>query len=57
MLFGALSVELALANLMYRFNWELADGPKIEDLSMSEARGITIQMKFPLQLVPKHHFT
>lgn len=55
--FGISSVELTLANLLYWFNWELPNVLTKDDLDMSEAVGITVHMKFPLQLVPKHHFT
>ncbi|PRQ17170.1 putative premnaspirodiene oxygenase [Rosa chinensis] len=43
-------VELTLANLLYRFDWELPDGMKREDLNMEEAAGITVQNKVPLYL-------
>ncbi|KAM5571869.1 cytochrome P450 71A9 [Rosa sericea] len=43
-------VELTLANLLYRFDWELPNGMKREDLNMEEAAGITVQKKVPLCL-------
>ncbi|RWR97020.1 Cytochrome P450 71A1 [Cinnamomum micranthum f. kanehirae] len=54
--FGISSVELALANLLYWFNWEMPKGLTKDNLDLSEAPGFTVHMKFPLQLVPKHHF-
>ena len=50
-------VELTLANLLYRFNWDLPHGMKIEDLNMEESAGITVQKKFPLCLAatPVYH--
>lgn len=56
MSFGINSVELALANLLYWFNWELPKGLTKDDLDMSEDVGITVHMKFPLRMVPKLHF-
>ncbi|XP_058103654.1 cytochrome P450 71A1-like [Magnolia sinica] len=50
--FGAVTVEIALANLLYSFNWELPSGVKEEDIDMSELPGITVHKKSPLLLVP-----
>ncbi|KAJ8615510.1 hypothetical protein MRB53_034882 [Persea americana] len=55
--FGISSVEISLANLLYWFNWELPGDLTKEDLDMSEAVGITVHMKFPLQLVAKRHLS
>ncbi|KAH9776482.1 cytochrome P450 71A25 [Citrus sinensis] len=44
-------IELALANLLYSFDWELPPGMRIEDLDMEEAPGITMHMKTPLFLM------
>lgn len=43
-------VELALANLVYRFNWTLPPGMKLEDLEMEEVFGLTVHRKDPLCL-------
>ncbi|ESW27490.1 hypothetical protein PHAVU_003G206400 [Phaseolus vulgaris] len=43
-------VELALANLLFRFDWKLPHGIEIEDLNMDEAIGITIHKKEHLWL-------
>ncbi|RWR75965.1 Cytochrome P450 71A1 [Cinnamomum micranthum f. kanehirae] len=55
--FAITSLELALANLLYWFDWELPQGVTEEDLDMSEALGITVHKKLPLYLVPKNHFS
>ncbi|XP_050276491.1 cytochrome P450 71B9-like [Quercus robur] len=47
-------VELALANLLYCFNWKLPDGIKEEDINMEEKAGLslTTNKKTALNLVP-----
>ncbi|RWR75964.1 Cytochrome P450 71A1 [Cinnamomum micranthum f. kanehirae] len=55
--FAITSLELALANLLYWFDWKLPQGLTEEDLDMSEAFGLTVPKKLPLYLVPKHHFS
>jgi len=32
---GAVTVELALANLLYNFDWEMPQGLKAEDIDMN----------------------
>ncbi|KAL0417255.1 UNVERIFIED_CONTAM: cytochrome [Sesamum latifolium] len=44
-------VELALANLLFCFDWELPAGMSPEDVDMEEAPGITMHKKTPLCLV------
>ncbi|KAG6635049.1 hypothetical protein I3843_11G015100 [Carya illinoinensis] len=51
--FATQLIELALANLLHRFDWEMADGVKREELDMEEAVGITMHKKVPLLLVAK----
>ncbi|KAK7291588.1 hypothetical protein RIF29_06854 [Crotalaria pallida] len=46
--FGMLLVELALANLLFHFDWTLPRGLKVEDMDMDEAFGITMHKKTPL---------
>lgn len=41
-------IELALANLLLRFDWRL---PEMEEMNMEEAKGITVHKKVPLRLV------
>lgn len=55
MLFGTTTVELALANLLCFFNWELPSGTNKEDMDMSEAPGITVHKKDGLLLVATHY--
>ncbi|TXG66881.1 hypothetical protein EZV62_008156 [Acer yangbiense] len=43
-------LELALANLLYRFDWKLPPGMTSEDLDMEEALGLTMPKKTPLCL-------
>ncbi|KAK4741562.1 hypothetical protein SAY87_025150 [Trapa incisa] len=43
--------ELALANLMLRFNWELPQGMRAEDLDMSQCNGIPIHRKVTLRVI------
>ncbi|ONK71583.1 uncharacterized protein A4U43_C04F10190 [Asparagus officinalis] len=50
---GLLVVELALANLLYVFDWELPDGMVKEDLNMDEAPGVDVAKKAPLFLVAR----
>ena len=49
--FAILIIELALANLLHRFDWELPHGIRRQDLDMEEAIGLTVHKKVPLCLV------
>ncbi|GKD48090.1 putative cytochrome P450, partial [Tanacetum coccineum] len=46
-------IELALANIVYKFDFELPNGIKDEDLDMSETFGIVLRRKSPLMIIPK----
>ncbi|KAL8149922.1 hypothetical protein AgCh_006797 [Apium graveolens] len=50
---GVATTELALANLLYSFNWELPSGMKKEDIDMDTLPGITMHKKNHLCLVPQ----
>jgi cytochrome P450 len=50
--FAMLSNELALANLVYHFDWELAGGRKTP-VDMSELHGLSVRLKTALPLVAK----
>ncbi|CAL0314850.1 unnamed protein product [Lupinus luteus] len=49
---GLLHVELALAFLLYHFDWKLPSGMKCEYLDMAEAFGVTVRRKQDLYLIP-----
>jgi len=49
--FGVVIVELALANLLHRFDWKLPEGMSIEDVDMEEAYGLTTRKRTPLCLI------
>ncbi|KAK9155115.1 hypothetical protein Sjap_002595 [Stephania japonica] len=55
MTMGNLHVELALANLLYCFDWKLPSGMQIEDIDMEEGTGISLHKKSPLLLVPSKY--
>ncbi|KAL6864869.1 hypothetical protein ACP4OV_016020 [Aristida adscensionis] len=48
--FAAASMELALASLMYHFDWELPGGRKLD---LTEEGGISVRAKSPLHLIAK----
>ncbi|XP_062029644.1 cytochrome P450 736A117-like [Rosa rugosa] len=43
--------EIALANLVHKFNWTLPGGVTIEDIDMTETAGITAHKRDPLKAV------
>nr|Q6QNI4.1 RecName: Full=Psoralen synthase; AltName: Full=Cytochrome P450 CYP71AJ1 [Ammi majus]AAT06911.1 psoralen synthase [Ammi majus] len=47
--------ELVVANLVHKFNFELPDGKRLEDLDMTAASGITLRKKSPLLVVARPH--
>nr|QZX44674.1 (-)-limonene 3-hydroxylase 1 [Mentha longifolia] len=50
--FGLANVEVPLAQLLYHFDWKLAEGMNPSDMDMSEAEGLTGIRKNNLLLVP-----
>ncbi|AES59944.2 cytochrome P450 family 71 protein [Medicago truncatula] len=50
--FGLINVELALALMLYHFDWKLPNGMKGEDLDMTEQFGATVKRKDDLYLIP-----
>ncbi|KAL6629987.1 hypothetical protein ACP70R_029752 [Stipagrostis hirtigluma subsp. patula] len=52
MAFGLAHIELALAALLFHFDWELPGGMAAEDFDMTEAFGVTTQRQADLVLVP-----
>ncbi|KAJ0980949.1 hypothetical protein J5N97_009204 [Dioscorea zingiberensis] len=57
LLFAVSNLQLALANLVHRFDWKLPDYVKDEkEFDMTESPGIVLRMKKSLYLVPKPRF-
>ncbi|KAK8986867.1 hypothetical protein V6N11_055188 [Hibiscus sabdariffa] len=50
---GVATVELALANLLYRFDWEMPAGMTEEDIDFDALPGVTAHKKTHLILVPR----
>lgn len=55
MLFGIANIELALASLLFYFDWSLPDGILPSELDMTEAFGVTARNKVDLLLRPTAH--
>lgn len=54
--FSTATVELALAQLLHSFDWELPPGVEAKDLDLTEAFGITMHRISPLIVVAKPCF-
>ncbi|KAI3763095.1 hypothetical protein L1987_53545 [Smallanthus sonchifolius] len=54
--FGVAIVELALANIVYKFDLGLPNGVKHEDLDVSEKYGIVLHKKSPLVVTTSPRF-
>ncbi|XP_050223182.1 cytochrome P450 71AP13-like [Mercurialis annua] len=54
--FGIATVELALAQLLHSFDWELPPGVKAQDIDNTEAFGISMHRVVPLHAIAKSHF-
>ena len=48
---GLAHIELALAALLFHFDWELPGGRAAEELDMSESFGVTAQLRSDLDVV------
>ena len=51
--FGMAAVEVMLANLVHRFDWEMPTGKEAGDIDMSEEFGLVVHRKEKLLLAPK----
>jgi cytochrome P450 len=49
---GMANMELALASLLYHFDWKLPSGMEPKDVDPGEAAGLTVKKKTPLVLHP-----
>ena len=49
---GLALVHLTLINLLYRFDWNLPEGMKAEDVDLEESYGLVCPKKVPLELIP-----
>ncbi|GMI87718.1 cytochrome P450, family 71, subfamily B, polypeptide 35 [Hibiscus trionum] len=50
--FGLATVEIALARLLFHFDWELPRGYSTDDVDVSEIFGLATRKRTPLVLVP-----
>ncbi|KAF6173438.1 hypothetical protein GIB67_027133 [Kingdonia uniflora] len=55
--FAVAIVEVAIANLLFHFDWEVPGGTNAEELDMIEGFGMSANKRTPLQLVPKACFS
>ncbi|KAF4351315.1 hypothetical protein F8388_010869 [Cannabis sativa] len=55
--FGIASIEIALAQLLHSFHWELPPGVTPKDLDMTEVFGITMHRKVGLEVLAKPRFS
>ncbi|EYU23539.1 hypothetical protein MIMGU_mgv1a026204mg [Erythranthe guttata] len=53
--FAVATIELVLANIVHKFNWELPDGVQGQDLDMSEHPGGIVHRAIPLLAVATDH--
>ncbi|CAL4970937.1 unnamed protein product [Urochloa decumbens] len=56
MAFGLAHIELALAALLFHFDWELPGGMAAKELDMTEEFGVTTQLRSELVVVPIPRF-
>ncbi|KAL3623508.1 hypothetical protein CASFOL_032324 [Castilleja foliolosa] len=53
---GLATIEIAVANLLYTFDWEMPAGMSKEDIDTEVLPGLTMHKKNPLCVVPKNYF-
>ncbi|GAB4860629.1 hypothetical protein Ancab_035791 [Ancistrocladus abbreviatus] len=56
MTFAAVTIELAIAQLLHSFEWELPYGVEAKDLDLSDAFGLSLQKISDTIVVAKPHF-
>ncbi|KAJ8752025.1 hypothetical protein K2173_001051 [Erythroxylum novogranatense] len=56
LMFAAAAVELAFAQLLHSFDWELPPGVKPQDIDNTEAFGITTHRMVPLRVISRPRF-
>ncbi|XP_057977359.1 geraniol 8-hydroxylase-like [Malania oleifera] len=49
---GTRMLHLMLGSLLYAFDWKLAEGIALEDMTMEDKFGFTLQMAQPVRVVP-----
>jgi len=52
---GLANIELALASLLYHFDWALPDGVKLEEFDMAEVFGVALRKKSMLWIKAKRY--
>ncbi|KAL5997314.1 hypothetical protein ACLOJK_008244 [Asimina triloba] len=50
--FAMATVEIALARILYHFDWKLPEGVKADDVDLGEIFGLATRKRTPLVLVP-----
>lgn len=53
--FGLATVEIALARLLYHFDWELPHGVEADDMDLNEIFGLATRKNSGLILVPRYN--
>lgn len=53
--FGLATVEIALARLLYHFDWELPHGVEADDMNLNEIFGLATRKNSALILVPRYN--
>ena len=54
--FAMVVEEIALANIVHKFDWALPHGARAEDLDMTESPGLSAHRKYPLKAVATPYF-
>lgn len=54
--FGMAIVELAVANLLFKFDWSISEGRKEEKINMDELFGMSVRKKTKLCAIATSHY-